>query len=71
MCRWLAPPGSELKGKKLEDYWETRWCAVNAVQHMRGSLRAIPLLKAMLREPPAKEWVATCVPDALVALQEE
>jgi hypothetical protein len=68
VCRWLAPPTQKVEADELEKYWELRWSAVTAVQHMRGSLRAVPLLKAMLREPAAKEWVATKVPDALFAL---
>jgi len=70
VCRWLRPPSANLSTGELQDYWDMRWSAVIAVQHMRGAKRAIPLLKAMLAEPSRQPWVNLHVPRALAALRE-
>lgn len=69
VLQWLHPPKAGLSTQKRETYWEHRWCAVNAIEHMAGAEEAIPLLEAMLTEQDAKPWVGTHVPRALRALR--
>ena len=66
---WLKPSKADLKPKDLQAYWDRRWCAVNAVEHMDGAKDAIPLLEAMLSEQSKKPWVSFHVPRAIKALR--
>ncbi|MCK4623876.1 MAG: hypothetical protein KAV00_01085 [Phycisphaerae bacterium] len=70
VCEYLAP--YEQTGGRCtpSDYSDLRWSAVNAVEHMRGAARPIPLLEAMLSEPGAKPWIKAHVPRALKALRD-
>ena len=69
VAQWLSPPPDELDKVAEENYWEHRWCAVNAVEHMAGARKAIPLLQAMLKEEPTKPWVSVHVPRAIASLK--
>jgi HEAT repeats len=62
VTQWLAPPSVDLDKSETALYWDHRWCAVNAVEYMKGAKEAIPLLKSMLDERPKKLWVSTYVP---------
>lgn len=69
VIQWLKPPDSELSQEALRAYWDHRWCAVNAVEHMQGAEEAMPLLERMLEEEGRKAWVSVHVARALRALQ--
>ena len=66
---WLDSPPSDLSANEHAQYWQHRWCAVNAVEHMHGAQEAIPLLEAMLEEIQRKPWVPVHVPRALKSLR--
>jgi hypothetical protein len=68
VCQWLKPPSKDLVPSELEKYWDLRWSAVNAVEHMTQAKQAIPLLDKMLTEPDKRDWVDMHVPRALAAL---
>lgn len=69
VCQWLKPPGKELSPSELEKYWDIRWSAVNAVEHMTNARQAIPLLEKLLDEPGKQSWVELHVPRALASLK--
>lgn len=69
VTQWLMPPPDDLKGSELDRYWDHRWCAVNAVEEMRGAVESLPLLRAMLEEEERKPWVSTHVPRAIRAIE--
>ena len=71
VTQWLRPPDTTLSKPELEDYWEHRWCAVNAVENMKGAREAIPLLEAMLVEKSGKPWVSVHVPRAINTLKKD
>lgn len=68
VTKWLKPPAAELAAPELEQYWDLRWCAVNVVEHMSHATKAIPMLRAMQREPGKRAWVDVHVPRVLAAL---
>ena len=69
VLQWLKPPDPALQPEELEAYWEHRWCAVSAVEHMNGAKEVIPLLSAMLSEQSKKSWVSVHAPRAIKALR--
>ncbi len=71
VTQWLNPPNPSLSQSELEAYWDHRWCAVIAVEFMKGAEEAIPLLEAMLCEQSTKQWVSVHVPRALKSLRGE
>jgi hypothetical protein len=66
---WLKQPPADLRGKKLDDYWEHRWIAVTSIENSGTPQEAIPYLQAMLTEPHRKGWVYVKVSGALDALK--
>ena len=69
VSRWLKPPAKDLIPSELEKYWDLRWSAVNAVEHMTHAQDAVPLLEKMLTEPNKRDWVDVHVPRALAAIK--
>jgi hypothetical protein len=71
VTQWLPPPSADMSQAEVSGYWERRWMAVNAFEHMEGATEAIPLLEAMLNEDNAKSWVSVHVPRVLDVLKEQ
>lgn len=69
VCEWLEPPRKDLQSAELEQYWDARWSAVNAIEHVPGAEQAVPLLEAMLKESGKPAWVNVHVPRALASLK--
>jgi len=69
VCEFLRPYEKTNQQRPAADYWDLRWSAVNAVQHMVGATKPIPLLEEMLSESGAKPWVRAHVPRVLKALR--
>ena len=71
VCAFLLPYEDTDQQYSPADYDDLRWSAVNAVEHMVGAIKPIPLLEDMLSESGAKPWVRAHVPRALKALRTE
>lgn len=69
VCQWLKPPSENLSPAEVEQYWDARWSAVNAIEHVPSARQAVPLLEDMLNEPGKHPWVDIHVPRALASLK--
>jgi hypothetical protein len=69
VCKYLLPYERSDQRHSRADYDDLRWSAVNAVEHMIGATKPIPLLENMLGESGAKPWVGAHVPRALNVLR--
>jgi hypothetical protein len=69
LLHWLKPAPAGVSGAKLEEYWDHRWVAVTVIENTGSPREAVPLLRAMLKEPRRKGWVYMKASRALDALE--